>query len=225
MKKMNWFSFIGLFGLLLLVSCESDDDESGINQTNISLTVEDLDPGSFYLVWDEVPEASWYFLTINKDGEPISDNYDGSVGLQMGLIENGVAKTEVHRDLKAGEEYELIVTATDYLLGGKTIAKGVKEITMPNLPEGIISAWTEKNSSSKNWTFGADGTLIRSDLADYDFTMTWTIAWGNLAITKHFESNTQTERYTYQLSEDGQTLTLEAVYSGMMGYVLEKTAE
>ncbi len=224
MKNIHWFSIIGLLGLLLFVSCETDDEESDLNQADISLIIEDLDPGSFNLVWDEVPEASWYFVTINKDGEPISDSYDGSVGLQMGLIENGVARTEVYRDVKAGEEYEIIVTASDYLIGGNTIGKGTKGVVMPNLPEEIIGTWTEKGSSSKTWIFGADDTLVRSNLAHLDFTITWTIERGKLVTTNHFESNIQNDRYTYQLSEDGQTLNLEAEYSGM-DYVLEKNAE
>lgn len=223
MKKLNWFSIIGIFGLLLLNSCETDDEETDL--IDIPLTVEDLNPGSFNLSWDEVPGASWYFVTINKDGEPISDSYDGSVGLQTGLIENGVAKTEVYGDVKAGEEYEIIVTASNYLIGGKNVGRGLKEVVMPNLPEEIIGTWSEKDSSDDTWIFSADGTLVRSNLADLEFTISWTIEKGKLMTTNHFVSNIQNERYTYQLSEDGQTLTLEAQYSGTIGYVLEKTAE
>src|SRR5690606_6143369 len=98
---------------------------------------------------------------INKDGEPISDSYDGSIGLQTGLIENGVAKTEVYGDVKAGEEYEIIVTASNYLIGGKNIGSGLKKVVMPNLPEEIIGTWSEKDSSDDTWIFSADGTLVR----------------------------------------------------------------
>lgn len=226
MSKSNFLNVLMIFAsvILSLSSCVIEDTaepEDNENPSVIELSVSNLTSGYFELTWDEVDDAAWYFVKIEKDGVAISDHYNGTVGLQNGLITNGVAEIDVSGSVKNDETYAITVTATDYLIGGVTKAVGKINVTMPALPSEIIATWNSTSTIGDNWTFNADGTITTNDTGA-SYTMTWTIEKTQFVIRKHFSTNDQIDRYNYVISEDGNTLTLTRFE---IDYILTKSTK
>ena len=225
MKRKNLFAILNVFAAILLTfsSCEIDTstDPEEKKAENIELSIENLTPGYFDLKWNKVDGASWYFVKIEKDGVIISDDYDGIGGRQQGLITDGVAELNVSGAVKTGETYTITVTASDYLIGGVTKAIGTKDVTMPALPTELLGTWTTTSYLGDDLTFNADGSVTTTETDKYFDSRNWTIEKSDLVIINHYPTNDQTFRYSYELSGDGNTLTLT---EGDNQYTLTKSA-